>query len=172
MPTETVVTLVSEPSGFPPELLRNVFFSITVVKPLICCTSSFNHMIVRLHLLLLLLQVHLLTAVDVDDEEKVLVEVIVDSSPCSATCGLGVKSQTLCVMRDNDTVTEEGVTHHKPLLSPHYNTAHLQEPQPPPHPMGGSNSFTLKMSNLAPPSKFCIVKIEINRIKRNKVTAI
>lgn len=80
-------------------------------------------MIVRLHLLLLLLQAHLLTAVDLDNEEKVLVEVIVDSSPCSATCGLGVKSQTLCVMRDNDTVTEKGVTHHKPLLSPHYNTA-------------------------------------------------
>lgn len=69
-------------------------------------------------------------AVDVDNEEKVLVEVIVDSSPCSATCGLGVKSQTLCVMRDNDTVTKEGVTHHKPLLSPHYNTAQLREPPP------------------------------------------
>lgn len=49
--------------------------------------------------LLLLFYFHLLTVVHPDDEEQLHVEVIVDSSPCSVTCGLGVKNQTLCVMK-------------------------------------------------------------------------
>ncbi|KAM7405316.1 hypothetical protein PAMP_012588 [Pampus punctatissimus] len=37
------------------------------------------------------------------------VEVIIDSSPCSVTCGLGVKSQTLCSLKDGKTAMEEDV---------------------------------------------------------------
>lgn len=37
------------------------------------------------------------------------VEVIVDSSPCSTTCGLGVKTQTLCLLKDGKTAMEEGM---------------------------------------------------------------
>uniref|UniRef100_A0A8C4DEG7 Transmembrane protein 81 n=1 Tax=Dicentrarchus labrax TaxID=13489 RepID=A0A8C4DEG7_DICLA len=69
-----------------------------------------QHVTVRLHLLLLLLLIHPLTSVDLEDEEdKVLVEVIVDGSPCSATCGLGVKTQTLCLLKDGKTAMEEDV---------------------------------------------------------------
>ncbi|XP_035513207.1 transmembrane protein 81 [Morone saxatilis] len=67
-----------------------------------------QHVTVRLHLLLLLL--HPITSVDLEDEEdKVPVEVIVDSSPCSATCGLGVKTQTLCLLKDGKAAMEEDV---------------------------------------------------------------
>uniref|UniRef100_A0A671U417 Transmembrane protein 81 n=1 Tax=Sparus aurata TaxID=8175 RepID=A0A671U417_SPAAU len=55
----------------------------------------------RLHLLLLLL--HPLTSADPEEEDKVPVEVIVGGSPCSVTCGLGVKTQTLCVVKDGKT---------------------------------------------------------------------
>ncbi|XP_029912015.1 transmembrane protein 81, partial [Myripristis murdjan] len=34
-----------------------------------------------------------------EEAEEALAEVIVDSSPCSATCGLGVKTQTLCFLK-------------------------------------------------------------------------
>lgn len=63
---------------------------------------------VRLHLLLLLLYLlHPLTSVDLEEVDKVVVEVIVDSSPCSATCGLGVKTQTLCLLKDSETAMED-----------------------------------------------------------------
>lgn len=62
-----------------------------------------------IHLFLLLLsQVLLLTTVHPDEDDKLLVEVIVDSSPCSVTCGLGVKSETLCAMTNGNTATAEG----------------------------------------------------------------
>lgn len=61
----------------------------------------------RLHLLLLLL--HPLTSADPEEEDKVPVEVIVGGSPCSVTCGLGVKTQTLCVVKDGKTAMEEDV---------------------------------------------------------------
>ncbi|XP_070766001.1 transmembrane protein 81 [Enoplosus armatus] len=62
---------------------------------------------VRLHLVALLLILHPLTSVDLEEAEKVPVEVIVDSSPCSATCGLGVKTQTLCLLKDGETAMED-----------------------------------------------------------------
>ncbi|KAJ0036493.1 hypothetical protein NQD34_005170, partial [Periophthalmus magnuspinnatus] len=34
-------------------------------------------------------------------------EVITDSSPCSATCGLGMRSQTLCLLKDTKAAIEE-----------------------------------------------------------------
>lgn len=63
----------------------------------------------RLHLSLLLLsQVLLLATMHPDDEDKLLVEVIVDSSPCSVTCGLGVKNETLCAMTNGSAATVKG----------------------------------------------------------------
>ena len=59
-----------------------------------------------LHLLLLLL-LHRLTSVDLEEVDKVPVEVIVDSSPCSATCGLGMKTQTLCLLKDGQAAMED-----------------------------------------------------------------
>lgn len=62
-----------------------------------------------IHLVLLLLsRVPLLTAVQPDEDDELLVEVVVDSSPCSVTCGLGVKSETLCAMTDGNTAAAEG----------------------------------------------------------------
>ncbi|KAM3618545.1 uncharacterized protein V6R79_021600 [Siganus canaliculatus] len=52
----------------------------------------------------LLLLLHPLTFGEVD---KVPVEVVVDSSPCSATCGLGMRSQTLCLLKDSEAAMEE-----------------------------------------------------------------
>uniref|UniRef100_A0A3Q2GJP7 Transmembrane protein 81 n=1 Tax=Cyprinodon variegatus TaxID=28743 RepID=A0A3Q2GJP7_CYPVA len=49
-----------------------------------------------LHFLLFL---HLLIPADME-EDKIPLEVITDSSPCSATCGLGIKTQTLCFQSD------------------------------------------------------------------------
>ncbi|TKS76517.1 Transmembrane protein 81 [Collichthys lucidus] len=65
-----------------------------------------QRMTIWLHLLLLLL-VHPLTQVHPEEVEKVPVEVIVDSSPCSTTCGLGIKTQTLCFLKDGETAMEE-----------------------------------------------------------------
>lgn len=64
-----------------------------------------RHMIIRLHLLLLFL-LHPLTSDDLQEAGKV--EVIVQSSPCSATCGLGVKVQTLCLLKDGAKAMDEG----------------------------------------------------------------
>uniref|UniRef100_A0A665VNX4 Transmembrane protein 81 n=1 Tax=Echeneis naucrates TaxID=173247 RepID=A0A665VNX4_ECHNA len=59
------------------------------------------------HLLfLLLLLFRPLTSADPEETDKVAVEVIVDSSPCSTTCGLGIKTQTVCLMEDGK-VSEE-----------------------------------------------------------------
>lgn len=48
------------------------------------------------------------------DLEQVGSEVIVDSSPCSATCGVGLKTQKLCVRHDGGRMGldggEEGVS--------------------------------------------------------------
>ncbi|XP_040050514.2 transmembrane protein 81 isoform X2 [Gasterosteus aculeatus] len=54
---------------------------------------------------LLLLFLHHLTSVE--EDQSVPVGVIVDSSPCSATCGLGFKTQTVCLMKDGEKATEE-----------------------------------------------------------------
>ncbi|XP_038579705.1 transmembrane protein 81 [Micropterus salmoides] len=67
-----------------------------------------QHVTLRHHLLLLLVLCPL-TSVDLEDADEVPVEVIVDSSPCSATCGLGVKTQTLCLLKDGKTAMEEDV---------------------------------------------------------------
>ncbi|KAF3860808.1 hypothetical protein F7725_001063, partial [Dissostichus mawsoni] len=58
-----------------------------------------QHVTVRC-LLFFLLLLHPVTSVDLEEVDKVSVEVVVDSSPCSATCGLGVKTQTLCLLKD------------------------------------------------------------------------
>ncbi|XP_027865794.1 transmembrane protein 81 isoform X1 [Xiphophorus couchianus] len=59
---------------------------------------------VTLHFLLFL---HLLLPVDMEEEEdKVPLEVITESSPCSMTCGLGVKTQTLCLLKDGKAAME------------------------------------------------------------------
>ncbi|XP_035014867.2 transmembrane protein 81 [Hippoglossus stenolepis] len=58
-------------------------------------------------LLLFLLFFLLLHPVHLEEAEEVPVEVIIDSSPCSSTCGLGLKTQTLCLLRDSKTAMEE-----------------------------------------------------------------
>ncbi|XP_067449830.1 transmembrane protein 81, partial [Thunnus thynnus] len=60
------------------------------------------------HIIFYLFSLHLISALKADPEE-VPVEVIVDSSPCSVTCGLGVKIQTLCLLKDGKTAMEEDV---------------------------------------------------------------
>ncbi|XP_032376035.1 transmembrane protein 81 [Etheostoma spectabile] len=67
-----------------------------------------QRVIVRHHLVLLFF-LDLLSSAELEAVEKVVVEVIVDSSPCSATCGLGIKTQTLCFLNDSTTAMEEGV---------------------------------------------------------------
>ncbi|XP_074501298.1 transmembrane protein 81 isoform X3 [Sebastes fasciatus] len=67
---------------------------------------------VHLLLLFLFLLLHPLTSEDLEENEdeeanEVQVEVIVDSTPCSITCGLGVRTQTLCLMRDGNTAIED-----------------------------------------------------------------
>ncbi|XP_030590531.1 transmembrane protein 81 [Archocentrus centrarchus] len=41
--------------------------------------------------------------------QKVPVEVITESSPCSATCGLGLRNQTLCLLNNSRAAMEEKV---------------------------------------------------------------
>lgn len=60
-----------------------------------------------LGLRLLLVFLRPLTSVQLEEVEEVSVEVIVDSTPCSATCGLGTKTQTLCLLKDGRTALEE-----------------------------------------------------------------
>lgn len=55
-------------------------------------------------LLLLLLLLRLTSPAEVDPEQ----EIIVDSSPCSVTCGLGLRRQNLCLLKDSRTAIEEG----------------------------------------------------------------
>ncbi|KAK9515232.1 hypothetical protein VZT92_025893 [Zoarces viviparus] len=66
-----------------------------------------QHATVWIDLLLLLLFLHGLTSADLEEVDRMLVEVIVDSSPCSTTCGLGVKTQTLCLLENGETATGE-----------------------------------------------------------------
>ncbi|KAK7883805.1 hypothetical protein WMY93_026928 [Mugilogobius chulae] len=47
--------------------------------------------------------------VNVCTNGDVPLEVITASSPCSATCGLGMKSQTLCLLKDGKAAMEENV---------------------------------------------------------------
>ncbi|XP_047232820.1 transmembrane protein 81 isoform X2 [Girardinichthys multiradiatus] len=62
--------------------------------------------IMILHFLLLL---HLLIPADMEEEDKVALEVITDSSSCSTTCGLGVKTQTLCLLKDSEKAIEVNI---------------------------------------------------------------
>lgn len=55
-------------------------------------------------LLLMLLFLSSTRPAEVDPQQ----EVIVKSSPCSITCGLGLKNQTLCLLKDSRTALEEG----------------------------------------------------------------
>lgn len=55
-------------------------------------------------LLLLLLFLRLICPAEVEPEQ----EVIVESSPCSITCGLGLRRQTLCLLKNSRTALEEG----------------------------------------------------------------
>ncbi|XP_026010788.1 transmembrane protein 81 [Astatotilapia calliptera] len=43
----------------------------------------------------------------VEEVQNVPVEVITESSPCSATCGLGLRTQTLCLLNDSRAAMEE-----------------------------------------------------------------
>ncbi|XP_054464683.1 transmembrane protein 81 [Anoplopoma fimbria] len=65
-----------------------------------------KHVTVRIYLLLFLFR-HLLTSVNLEEVDELPVEIIVDSSACSATCGLGVKTQTLCLLKDGEKAMEE-----------------------------------------------------------------
>ncbi|MEQ2241734.1 hypothetical protein ILYODFUR_028351, partial [Ilyodon furcidens] len=62
--------------------------------------------IMILHFLLLL---HLLIPADMEEEDKVALEVITDRSSCSTTCGLGFKTQTLCLLKDSEKAIEADV---------------------------------------------------------------
>lgn len=62
-------------------------------------------------LLLLLFLLCLTCPAEIDPEQ----EVIVESSPCSVTCGLGLRHQTLCLLKYSRAAVEEGnveVTQH------------------------------------------------------------
>nr|XP_019965739.1 PREDICTED: transmembrane protein 81 [Paralichthys olivaceus] len=58
-------------------------------------------------LFLLLLLLYPLGPAELEEVEEVPVEVIVDSSPCSSTCGLGLRTQTLCLMKHSRAEMEE-----------------------------------------------------------------
>ncbi|KAM9752121.1 transmembrane protein 81 [Menidia menidia] len=60
----------------------------------------------RLYFILLPLFI-LITSTDLSEVDEVPVEVIAESSPCSATCGLGIKTQTLCLLKDSKTALED-----------------------------------------------------------------
>ncbi|XP_026187406.1 transmembrane protein 81 [Mastacembelus armatus] len=59
--------------------------------------------------LLLLILFHSRTSVGLKEMDKVSLEVIVNSSPCSTTCGLGLKTQMLCLLKDSERAMEEDV---------------------------------------------------------------
>nr|XP_043893473.1 transmembrane protein 81 [Solea senegalensis] len=48
-----------------------------------------------------------LSSVELEDADDVQVEVIVRSSPCSATCGVGLTTQTMCCLNDSKKDMEE-----------------------------------------------------------------
>ncbi|XP_059189560.1 transmembrane protein 81 [Centropristis striata] len=87
---------------------------LPVSYPDLASNISMQHQTARLlFLLLLLLLLHPLTSADLEEADKVSVEVIVDSSPCSTTCGLGVRTQTLCSLKDGNTAIEEEAVRRK-----------------------------------------------------------
>lgn len=45
--------------------------------------------------------------VEQEEVQDVPVEVITQSSPCSATCGLGLRTQTLCLLNDSKAAMEK-----------------------------------------------------------------
>lgn len=57
-------------------------------------------------LLFVLLLLHPIRPAVVEPEDEV--EIIVGSSHCSTTCGLGLRRQTLCLLKDSRTALEEG----------------------------------------------------------------
>ncbi|XP_008281379.1 transmembrane protein 81 [Stegastes partitus] len=69
-------------------------------------TINMQHGSVGFYLLVLLL-FHPLSLTDLEEVDEVPVEVVTNSSPCSTTCGLGVKTQTLCFLQDGKTAMEE-----------------------------------------------------------------
>lgn len=56
----------------------------------------------------------------VDLQGNVPIEVIVNSSLCSATCGLGIQTQTMCFLKDSKAAMEENTQRTKgPEVSRH-----------------------------------------------------
>lgn len=77
-----------------------------------------QHGTVRFYLLLLL---HPVILADPDEADEVALEVITVSSPCSTTCGVGIKNQTLCLLKDGKTAMEEKVeVNDKTKVSPRH----------------------------------------------------
>ncbi|XP_034034071.1 transmembrane protein 81-like [Thalassophryne amazonica] len=62
--------------------------------------------------LLLFLLFHLLTSADLEETEHMDVEVVVSRTPCSATCGVGLKTEKLCFLRGAEKVLEEAPGDH------------------------------------------------------------
>lgn len=66
-----------------------------------------QHKTTRLLLFMILLFVlRPISPAEVDPEQEV--EVIVRSSHCSTTCGLGLRNQTLCLLKDSQAALDEG----------------------------------------------------------------
>lgn len=66
-----------------------------------------QHKTMRLLLFMILLfLLHPISPAEVEPEQEV--EVIVGSSHCSTTCGLGLRHQTLCLLKDSQAALDEG----------------------------------------------------------------
>ncbi|XP_041654990.1 transmembrane protein 81 [Cheilinus undulatus] len=61
-------------------------------------------------LFLFFILLHPLSSADQEEAEKIPLEVIVESSACSVTCGLGVMTETVCLFREGHTALEEDVS--------------------------------------------------------------
>lgn len=57
--------------------------------------------------LFLCLLLQIFNAAKLENVDEVAVEIVVKSTPCSATCGLGFKAQTLCLLKDSKAAVEE-----------------------------------------------------------------
>lgn len=66
-----------------------------------------RHLLVSVCLFLRLLASAESQQVEQEEVQNVPVEVITQSSPCSATCGLGLRTQTLCLLNDSKAAMEE-----------------------------------------------------------------